>query len=130
MKKKRKELKSVDIEELTRRLAEADSIILIMGESFIESIKDPEDIQHEALNIQIQEAAKGEKDVFLICFRPIEKDNFSLVMDMLEGSKLKCIIFVDPKNDEDRERSTRILRYLMGPRVKVTGSSLDTWRFE
>lgn len=127
---KGKELKSVDIEELTRRLAEADSIILIMGESFIESIKDPEDIQHEALNIQIQEAAKGEKDVFLICFRPIEKDNFSLVMDMLEGSKLKCIIFVDPKNDEDRERSTRILRYLMGPRVKVTGSSLDTWRFE
>ena len=127
---KRKKLKSVDIEELTRRISEADALVLIMGESFIESIKDPEDMQHEALNIQIQEAAKGEKDVFLICFRPIEKDNFSLVMDMMEGSKLKCIIFVDPKDERDREMSIRILRYLMGPGVNVSGSSMDTWRFE
>ena len=127
---KRKELKSVDVEELTRRIREADSLVIIMGESFIESIKDPEDMQHEALNIQIQEAAKGEKDVFLICMRPIEKDNFSLVMDMLEGSKLKCVIFVDPNDDGDREMSSRILRFLMGPGVKVSGTSADTWRFD
>lgn len=127
---KRKELKSVDIETLTRKIAKADALILIMGDSFIESIKNPEDMQHAALNLQIQEAAKGEKDVFVICFRPIEKDNFSLVMDMLEGSKLKCIIFVDPKDEEDLEMSTRILRYLLGPGAKVSGTSMETWRFE
>lgn len=120
-------LKSVDMEVLTRKIRDAHMLLIMINDGFIESLKDPEDLQHEALNLQIQEAAKGEKDVYLLCLRPIEKDNFSLVMDMLEGSKLKCIIFTDPDDDEDRDRVSRLIRYLTGPGMRISGTSKDSW---
>jgi hypothetical protein len=120
-------LKSVDIEALTRQIRDAHMLLIMINDGFIEALKDPEDLQHEALNLQIHEAAKGEKDVYLLCFRPIEKDNFSLVMDMLEGSKLKCIVFTDPDDDEDVDRVGRLLRYLTGPGMRISGTSKDSW---
>lgn len=122
-------LKGVDIETLTRKIREAHKLLILMSDGFIEGMKDPHDVEHVALNLQIQEAAKGEKDVYLFCIRPIEKDNFGLVMDMLEGSKLKCIIFVDPEDEEDREMASRVLGYIMGP-ARVSGTSEDAWKVE
>ena len=123
-----KELTGVDIVTLTRKIREADKLVIMMDNEFIESMKDPHDVEHIALNLQIQEAAKGEKDVYLLCIRPIERDNFGLVMDMLEGGKIKCIIFVDPKDEEDREMASRILYYAMGP-ATLLGTSEDAWEF-
>jgi len=122
-------LKGVDIETLTRKIREADKLLILMSDGFIEGMKDPHDVEHVALNLQIQEAAKGEKDVYLFCIRPIEKDNFGLVMDMLEGSKLKCIIFVDPEDEEDRDMASRVLGYIMGP-ARVSGTSEDAWKVD
>lgn len=124
-----KKLKSVDIETLTRQIREADKLLIMIDNGFIESMKNPQDVEHISLNLQVQEAAKGEKDVYLFCIRPIEKDNFSLVMDMLEGGKLKCILFVDPKDEEDRVMAARIMGFAMGP-ARVLGSSSDTWEIE
>lgn len=115
----------VDIEILKRKIAEAHILLLMLSNDYIESMRDPEDEHHVGLNLQIQEAAKGDKDVYLLCRRPIERDNFSLVMDMLEGSKLKTIVFFDPKNEKDLEMATRIIRFAMGPGVSVSGNSGD-----
>ena len=118
-------LSKVDIELLKRTMEQAHILLILMTNDYIEGMKDPKDEYHLGLNVQIQQAAKGEQDVYLLCIRPIEKDNFSLVMDMLEGSKLKCIIFIDPDDDEDREMATRIIHHLTGGNIKVTGTSGD-----
>ena len=81
--------------------------------------------------MQIQQAAKGEQDVYLLIRRPIEKDNFSLVMDMMAGSKLKTIVFFDKDDEEDMEMAVRIMRFAMASadaRVNVIGTSGDALR--
>ena len=117
-------MSKVDIDILKRKMAQATSLLIMLGDDYIEGMKNPEDEFHEELNMQIQQAAKGDQDVFLLIRRPIEKDNFSLVMDMLEGSKLKTIVFFDKDNDEDMERAVRVIRYAMGP-FKISGTSKD-----
>ncbi|KKN29412.1 hypothetical protein LCGC14_0844400 [marine sediment metagenome] len=103
----------IDIELLKRKMAGAHSLLIMLSNEYIEGMKDPEDEYHLGLNVQIQQAAKGEQDVYLLIRRPIEKDNFSLVMDMLAGSRLKTIVFFDPEDKEDTEMATRIIRFAM-----------------
>lgn len=119
-------LKGVDIETLTRKIREAHKLLIIMNNEYIEGLKDPHDIEHVALNLQIQEAARGEKEVYIFSIRPIEKENFNLIMEMLEGSKLKCIVFVDEDDEEDKDMAARILSSAMGP-ARVSGTSRDAW---
>jgi len=118
----------VDIELLKRKMAQAHILLIMLSNEYIEDMKNPEDEYHLGLNVQIQQAAKGEQDVYLLIRRPIEKDNFSLVMDMLAGSKLKTIVFFDKDDKEDMEMATRIIRFAMASsedRVKVIGTSGD-----
>ena len=115
----------VDIEKLKQGIAEAEVLLILIGNKYIEDMKNPEDLYHVALNVQIQEAAKGEKDVYLLVRRPVERNNFTLLMDMLEGSKLKTIVFIDPKEEEDMERAARIVAIAMGPRIRISGTSKD-----
>jgi hypothetical protein len=118
----------IDIELLKRKMADAQILLIMLSNEYIEGMKDPEDEYHLGLNVQIQQAAKGEQDIYLLIRRPIEKDNFSLVMDMLAGSKLKTIVFFDPKDKEDMDMATRIMRFAMASaedRVRVTGTSKD-----
>lgn len=118
----------IDIELLKRKMADAHILLIMLSNEYIEGMKDPEDEYHLGLNVQIQQAAKGEQDVYLLIRRPIEKDNFSLVMDMLAGSKLKTIVFFDPKDKEDMDMATRIVRFAMAStkdRIRVTGTSGD-----
>ena len=120
--------KKIDIDILKRKMAQATSLLIMIGNDYIESMKNPEDEHYLGLNVQIQQAAKGEQDVYLLIRRPIEKDNFSLVMDMLSGSKLKTIVFFDKDDDEDMEMAIRITRFAMasaGARVRVIGTSGD-----
>ena len=106
-------------------MAGAHSLLIMLSNEYIEGMKDPEDEYHLGLNVQIQQAAKGEQDVYLLIRRPIEKDNFSLVMDMMAGSKLKTIVFFDKDDDEDMKRAIRVIHYAMGPGMKLTGTSKD-----
>lgn len=118
----------IDIELLKRKMEQATTLLIMLGDDYIEGMKNPEDEYHEGLNVQIQQAAKGDQDVYLLVRRPIEKDNFSLVMDMLAGSKLKTIVFFDKDDEEDMEMAIRIIRFAMASsdvRVKVTGTSGD-----
>ena len=115
----------IDIDILRRKMEQATALLIILGDDYIEDMKNPSDPYHIGLNVQIQQAAKGEQDVYLLIRRPIEKDNFSLVMDMMEGSKLKTIVFFDKDNEEDMERAVRVIRYAMGPGIRVTGTSKD-----
>lgn len=121
--------KGIDTELLTRKIREADKLLIIMNDDYIEGMKNPDEVDHVALNLQIQEAARGEKEVYLYCIRPLERENFNLVMEMLEGSKLKCIVFIDQENKEDMEMANRILHLAMG-RVKFIGKSGDAWKDE
>ena len=121
-------MSKVDIDILRRKMAQAHILLIMLSNEYIEGMKNPEDEYHVGLNVQIQQAAKGEQDVFLLIRRPIEKDNFSLVMDMLAGSKLKTIVFFDKDDEEDMEMATRIIRFAMasaGARVRVIGTSKD-----
>lgn len=127
--KGRETLIGVDLEVLKRKIRDAHILVIVTTESYIRGIKDPHDVEHLALNLQIQEAAKGEKEVYLIVMRPVERKNFSLLMDMLEGSRLKSIIFVDRDDKRDWERSRRLLSILMGP-ARVSGTSRDAWLTE
>ena len=109
-------------------MAKATTLLIMLSNEYIEGMKDPEDEYHLGLNVQIQQAAKGEQDVYLLIRRPIEKDNFSLVMDMLEGSKLKTIVFFDKDDEEDMEMAIRITRFAMASldaRVRIIGTSKD-----
>ncbi len=118
----------IDIELLERKMAKATTLLIMLSNEYIEGMKDPEDEYHLGLNVQIQQAAKGEQDVYLLIRRPIEKDNFSLVMDMLEGSKLKTIVFFDKDDEEDMEMAIRITRFAMASldaRVRIIGTSKD-----
>lgn len=124
----RKTLIGVDLEILAERIRESDILILLITNGFIEGAKDPHDIEHVALNLQLQEAAKGEKEVHLICRRPIEKKNFGLLMDMLEGSKLKTIIFVDDKRD--LAKASTLIKFMIGGIPRVSGTSEDAWIVE
>ena len=120
--------KRVDIDILKRKMAQAHILLIMLSNDYIEDMKNPEDEYHLGLNVQIQQAAKGEQDVYLLIRRPIEKDNFSLVMDMMAGSKLKTIVFFDPEDKEDTEMATRIIRFAMASledRIKVIGTSGD-----
>lgn len=119
-------LVGVDLEILAKKIGEAHILLILMNDGYIESMKDPHDIEHQAINLQISEAAKGEKEVYLIVTRPIQKKNFSLLMDMLEGSKLKNILFIDSGNKRDLDRAVELTALLMG-RVKVSGTSGDAW---
>lgn len=121
-----KTLVGVDLETLAEKLREADMLLILLTDGYIESMKDPHDIEHIAINLQLQEAAKGEKEVYLICFRPIQKKNFSLLMDMLEGSKLKNILFIDKGDERDLDRASRLVGLLMGP-ARISGTSGDAW---
>ncbi len=103
----------VDIDILKRKMAQAHSLLIMLDDGYIEGMKNPEDEYYLGLNVQIQQAAKGEQDVYLLIRRPIEKDNFSLVMDMLAGSKLKTIVFFDKDDKEDLEMAVRITRFAM-----------------
>uniref|UniRef100_A0A6M3LUA7 Uncharacterized protein n=1 Tax=viral metagenome TaxID=1070528 RepID=A0A6M3LUA7_9ZZZZ len=118
----------VDIDILKRKMAQAHILLIMLDNEYIEAMKNPEDGDYLGLNVQIQQAAKGEQDVYLLIRRPIEKDNFSLVMDMLAGSKLKTIVFFDKDDKEDMEMATRIIRFAMASaeeRVRVIGTSGD-----
>ncbi len=118
----------IDIDILKRKMAQAHILLIILGNEYIEDMKNPSDPYHLGLNVQIQQAAKGEQDVYLLIRRPIEKDNFTLVMDMLAGSKLKTIVFYDKDDEEDMKMATRIIRFAMASwkdRVKVIGTSGD-----
>ena len=109
-------------------MAQAHILLIMLSNEYIEGMKNPEDEYHVGLNVQIQQAAKGEQDVFLLIRRPIEKDNFSLVMDMLAGSKLKTIVFFDKDDEEDVEMATRIIRFAMASaeaRIRIIGTSKD-----
>lgn len=109
-------------------MAQAHILLIMLDNEYIEAMKNPEDGDYLGLNVQIQQAAKGEQDVYLLIRRPIEKDNFSLVMDMLAGSKLKTIVFFDKDDKEDMEMATRIIRFAMASaeeRVRVIGTSGD-----
>lgn len=118
----------VDIELLKRQMAKAQTLLIMMDNEYIEDMKNPENEYYLGLNVQIQQAAKGEQDVYLLIRRPIEKDNFNLVMDMLAGSKLKTIVFFDKDDKEDMEMATRIIRFAMASveaRVRIIGTSKD-----
>ena len=115
----------IDIELLKRKMAEAQVLLIILGDDYVAGMMNPKNEYHLGLNVQIQQAAKGEQDVYLLIRRPIEKDNFSLVMDMLAGSKLKTIVFFDKDDEEDMERATRVIHHAMGPNIKFSGSSGD-----
>ena len=122
-------LKGIDFEKLKHGIENAHILVILISDSYIESMKDPSSIDHVALNYQLQQAAKGKQAVFIIAIRPLSKDNFNLVMDMLEGSKLKSVIFVDRNDEEDMERAVRLLTLLMGP-VRLGGTSGDSWILE
>lgn len=118
----------IDIDILKRKMEQATTLLIIIGNEYIEDMKNPSDPYYLGLNVQIQQAAKGEQDVYLLIRRPIEKDNFSLVMDMMAGSKLKTIVFFDKDDKEDMEMATRIVRFAMASyetRIKVIGTSGD-----
>ena len=115
----------VDIDILKRKMAQAHILLIMIDNEYIEAMKKPEDEYYLGLNVQIQQAAKGEQDVYLLIRRPIEKDNFSLVMEMLAGSKLKTIVFFDKDDEEDMKRAIRVIHYAMGPGMKLTGTSKD-----
>ena len=117
--------KRVDIDILKRKMAQAHILLIMLSNDYIEDMKNPEDEYHLGLNVQIQQAAKGEQDVYLLIRRPIEKDNFSLVMDMMAGSKLKTIVFFDKDDKEDMERALRVIHYAMGPGFRLSGTSKD-----
>jgi len=118
----------VDIDILKRKMEQATALLIMLGDDYIEGMKNPSDPYHVGLNVQIQQAAKGDQDVFLLIRRPIEKDNFSLVMDMLAGSKLKTIVFFDKDDEEDMEMAIRVIRFAMASaetRVRIIGTSGD-----
>lgn len=119
-------LVGVDMELLAKKIGEAHILLILMDDGYIESMKDPHDIEHQAINLQISEAAKGEKEVYLIVTRPIKKKNFGLLMDMLEGSRLKNILFIDKGNKRDLDRAAQLTGFLMGP-TRVSGTSQDAW---
>ena len=122
-------LVGVDMELLAKKIGEAHILLILMDDGYIESMKDPHDIEHRAINLQIHEAAKGEKEVYLIVTRPIKKKNFGLLMDMLEGSKLKNILFIDKGNKRDLDRAVELTAFLMGP-ARISGTSGDAWLTE
>ena len=117
----------IDIELLKRKMEQATALLIMLGDDYVAGMMNPKDEDHLALNVQIQQAAKGDQDVFLLIRRPIEKDNFSLVMDMLEGSKLKTIVFFDKDSEEDMEMAMRVIRYAMGP-FNISGTSGDAFK--
>jgi len=123
-------LKKIDFEKLKADMENATVLLIMVTDGYIEAMKDPEDIEHVALSFQLQQAAKGTQDVYILAIRPLARDNFSLLMDMLEGSKLKTVVFVDRGDKEDMQRASELIGFLMstgGHRVKVTGSSKDSW---
>ena len=118
----------VDIDVLKHKMAQAHILLIMIDNEYIEGMKNPEDEYHVGPNVQIQQATKGEQDIYLLIRRPIEKDNFSLVMDMLAGSKLKTIVFFDKDDEEDMEMATRIIRFAMASaeaRIRIIGTSKD-----
>ena len=123
-------LKNIDFEKLKGDIENATVLLIMVTDGYIEAMKDPDDIEHVALSYQLQQAAKGTKDVYILAMRPLTRDNFSLLMDMLEGSKLKTVVFVDRDDKEDMKRASQLIGFLMstgGHRVKVTGTSKDSW---
>lgn len=120
------DLKNIDFEKLKKGIDEAHVLVIMITDGYIEAMKDPSDIEHVALSYQLQVAARGEKEIYIIAIRPISRDNFSLVMDMLEGSKTKAVIFIDKDSEEDMEKMTLLLKILMGP-AQISGTSRDSW---
>lgn len=119
-------LKDIDFEKLKEGIRQATILLIMVTDGYVEAMKDPSDIEHVALSFQLQEAARGEKEVYIIAFRPLSRDNFALVMDMLEGSKTKAVFFVDKDSDKDKEKVSLLLRILMGS-VTISGTSKDSW---
>ena len=123
-------LKNIDFEKLKADMEEATTLLIMVTDDYIEAMKNPEDIEHVALSYQLQQAAKGTQDVYILAMRPLARDNFSLLMDMLEGSKLKTVVFIDKDDKEDMDRAVRLIRTLMaglGQRVSISGTSKDSW---
>lgn len=123
-------LKGIDFEKLKHDIEKAHILVILISDPYIEAMKNPSSVDHVALNYQLQQAAKGRQDVFIVALRPLSKDNFNLVMDMLEGSKLKTVIFVDRDDEEDMDRAVRLLTLLMGPGIRLGGTSGDSWILE
>lgn len=119
-------LKKINFERLKRDIEKARILLLLLTDAYIDAMKNPENIEHLALSYQLSEAAKGEKEVYIVAVRPLSRDNFDLAMDLLEGSKLKAVIFIDRDNKEDMEKMSTLLHILMGPFVRVSGSSRDS----
>lgn len=114
---------TVDVERLVKELREHERMIIMFSEEYIESIRDPNDDEHIALNAQLQIASEGNHDTYILWLGK-DRRNLPFLLELIEGAKLKAIIFVDKDDEEDMEMGSMFLRLVMGP-TKMGKTSKD-----